>query len=64
MEKRVLLITTSFEDVSLITAIDVEDRGLKLAENNHYPVGLAYLHSYIESDGNKCTHTCLEPLHI
>lgn len=41
---KVLLISASFED---------EWRSSKVNENSHYPLGIAYLHSYLE----KCGHT-------
>lgn len=42
MRKKVLLITSSFEDVPLVPEA-------KTNEESHYPIGLAYLHSYLES---------------
>jgi radical SAM superfamily enzyme YgiQ (UPF0313 family) len=56
MPTDVLLITSSFEDVSFVTAVDKDDRGIRLSEDSHYPLGLAYLHSYLESRGNN-VHT-------
>lgn len=52
MSKKVLLVTSSFEDISLITASSRQGKGLKIDENTHYPLGLAYLHSYLENKGN------------
>ncbi len=44
--KKVLLITTSFEDLPLVPEGKVsEDFG----EQTYYPLGLAYIHSYLES---------------
>jgi len=42
-ENKVLLVTTSFEEVPYPEA--------KTDENSHYPLGLAYLYSYLESKG-------------
>lgn len=53
MSQRLLLITSSFEEVSLITASSRQGKGLKIDENTHYPLGLAYLHSYLEYKGNE-----------
>jgi len=47
----ILLVTASFESVSLITAYSQNDHGVKLDDTSHYPLGLAYLHSYLESKG-------------
>ena len=41
---KVLLVSASFED---------EWRSSNVNENSHYPLGIAYLHSYLE----KCGHT-------
>ncbi len=40
---KILLVTTSFEEVS-------KEKYLQL--NSHYPLGLAYIHSYLEEDWN------------
>ncbi len=45
MGKRILLVTTSFEGIS-------QNKLAKTSEYLHYPMGLAYLHSYLESVGN------------
>jgi anaerobic magnesium-protoporphyrin IX monomethyl ester cyclase len=42
----VLLITASFED---------EQRSPEIQDNSHYPIGLGYLHSFIESKGHDVT---------
>lgn len=56
MPTDILLVTSGFEDLSLITANENDDKGIKLADDSHYPLGLAYLHSYLESCGNNvCT---------
>lgn len=52
MARRVLLISSSFEDVSLITATVGHKTGSKTTDDSHYPLGLAYLHSYLESHGH------------
>lgn len=53
MGKKILLITSSFEEISLITASSKKKKGFKVDKNSHYPLGLAYLHSYLESKGYK-----------
>ncbi|MFH1997539.1 MAG: radical SAM protein, partial [Patescibacteria group bacterium] len=52
MKSNVLLITSSFEKVSLMDASLKHPSGIKSTEDSHYPLGLAYLHSYLESCGN------------
>lgn len=42
MNNNILFITSSFED---------ETKSLTVQNNSHYPIGLAYLHSYIENCG-------------
>ena len=42
MQSKVLLITTSFEGIK-------ENKIAETSEEMHYPLGLAYLHSYLES---------------
>lgn len=42
----VLLVTASFED---------EQRSAEIQDDSHYPIGLGYLHSYIESKGHRVT---------
>ena len=49
---KVLLITSSFEDVPLTPAARTD-------EDSHYPIGLAYLHSYIESKNIDVRTICL-----
>ncbi|MFA4818135.1 MAG: radical SAM protein [Parcubacteria group bacterium] len=51
--KKILLTTTNFEKVSLITAAKDRPLGLKTVDSSHYPIGLAYLHSYLEFDNHK-----------
>jgi len=53
MSKKILLISTNFEEVSLITASKGRLGGLKTTDTSHYPIGLAYLHSCLELDGHK-----------
>ena len=43
---KVLLVTASFED---------EQRSPEIQDNSHYPIGLGYLHSFIESKGHHVT---------
>ncbi|MGA2781558.1 MAG: radical SAM protein [Smithella sp.] len=40
---KIILITASFED---------EQRSTEIQDNSHYPIGLGYLHSFIESKGH------------
>lgn len=40
---KILFITASFED---------EQRSTEIQDNSHYPIGLGYLHSFIESKGH------------
>lgn len=40
---KILLVSTSFE---------VEWRSTTIKENSHYPLGIAYIHSYLERDGH------------
>jgi radical SAM superfamily enzyme YgiQ (UPF0313 family) len=42
----IILITASFED---------EQRSPEIQDNSHYPIGLGYLHSFIESKGHNIT---------
>jgi radical SAM superfamily enzyme YgiQ (UPF0313 family) len=59
MPAKVLLITSSFEEVSLLTASCDQESGTKLTDKSHYPLGIAYLHSYLESQGNDVRSLCL-----
>jgi anaerobic magnesium-protoporphyrin IX monomethyl ester cyclase len=43
---KVLLVTASFED---------EQRSPEIQDNSHYPIGLGYLHAFIESKGHHVT---------
>src|SRR3989339_366459 len=49
---KILLLSTSFEDISLVTASHGKKKGVKTGDDtSHYPLGIAYLHSYLEKDG-------------
>ena len=49
MKKKILLVATSFED---IVSGNVEGKlTVESSETTYYPLGLAYLHSYLESKG-------------
>lgn len=52
---KILLISSSFEDISLVTASKNKAVGAKTTDESHYPLGLGYLHSYLEHDGNEVT---------
>lgn len=45
LKKKVLLVTSSFEDLPLVNAKMSEE----FANETYYPLGLAYIHSYLES---------------
>ncbi|HBE01007.1 MAG TPA: hypothetical protein DC049_00815 [Spirochaetia bacterium] len=49
--KKVLLTSTSFEKTVLVTAVDENSSGVQMTENSHYPLGLGYLHSFLEKNG-------------
>ncbi len=53
MTGKILLISGSFEDVSLITSGENIEKGIKTTDDSHYPLGIAYLHSYLEACGHK-----------
>src|SRR5271157_5571673 len=53
--KRILLITTSWEEVSLSSMGIDKNLDIKCNDSNHYPLGLAYIHSYLESRGHSVT---------
>ena len=53
--KRILLITTSWEEVSLSSMGIDKNLDIKCNDSNHYPLGLAYIHSYLESQGHSVT---------
>lgn len=49
----VLLVSSSFEEVSLIAAGFDKPCGIKTTDGSHYSLGIAYLHSFLESCGNR-----------
>src|SRR3989339_888118 len=51
LNKKLLLISASFEDISLINASKHNPKGIKTEDTSHYPLGFAYLHSYLEPRG-------------
>jgi radical SAM superfamily enzyme YgiQ (UPF0313 family) len=51
MPQKILLVSSSFEEVSLINASSYQKTGVKTTEVSHYPLGLAYLHAYLEPHG-------------
>lgn len=53
MAKKILLISSSFEKISLINASNYQKEGVKTTEISHYPLGLAYLYSFLELQGHK-----------
>lgn len=54
MPKRILLISSSFEEESLTTASIKQRQGaLKTNDESHYPLGIAYLHAYLETQGHE-----------
>lgn len=59
MKSNVLLIASNFEEVSLFNASYQQPLGVKPTKYSHYPLGLAYLHSYLESQGNNVQSLCL-----
>jgi len=46
-KKKILLVTSSFEDILVVDGKMSEEWG----EETYYPLGLAYIHSYLESKG-------------
>lgn len=59
MAGKIMLVSSSFEEVSLMTAETKLKAGIKLSEESHYPLGIAYLHSYLESYGHEVRSLCL-----
>ncbi|MDD4870670.1 MAG: radical SAM protein [Kiritimatiellae bacterium] len=55
MKKKILLLSTSFEEVSLITSSADRKLEVKCTDSSHYPLGLGYLHSYLEATGHTVT---------
>lgn len=52
MEKRVLLVSSSWENISLCSSSLDRKLEVKCTDESHYPLGIAYLHSYLESKGH------------
>ncbi|MEK6726696.1 MAG: radical SAM protein [Deltaproteobacteria bacterium] len=46
---KILLVSSSFESISLISASEKNRMGVKIPSNSHYPLGIAFLHSSLES---------------
>jgi FkbM family methyltransferase len=71
--KKILLITSSFEAVSIGTVTRDNRQGMQTEDDySHYPLGLAYLHAYLEAQGhtvetlflNNCTFdACSDRFH-
>ena len=57
--KKVLLISAPFEEISLINASDLRPKGIKNDDMSHYPLGFAYLYSYLEPHGYTLDHLFL-----
>jgi anaerobic magnesium-protoporphyrin IX monomethyl ester cyclase len=53
LSKKILFITSSFEAISFMTADAKNKQGEKTTDSSHYPLGLAYLHSYLENEGHE-----------
>jgi radical SAM superfamily enzyme YgiQ (UPF0313 family) len=53
MSTKILLISSSFEEESLITASLKKRQGVKTDDESHYPLGIAYLHAYLETQGHE-----------
>lgn len=53
MKRKILLVSTTFEDVSIITAGKTNKAGIQLSEYSPYPLGLIYLQAYLESKGHE-----------
>ncbi|MEK7069465.1 MAG: cobalamin B12-binding domain-containing protein, partial [Patescibacteria group bacterium] len=49
---KILLVSSSFESVSLISASEKNKTGVKIPANSHYPLGIAFLHSSLEKNGH------------
>jgi len=52
MEKRVLLVSSNWEEISLCSSSLDRKLEVKCTDESHYPLGIAYLHSYLESKGH------------
>lgn len=55
MKKRKILLVTASTDELIIATVSKENKtGMKTTDDNsHYPLGLAYIHSYLEYVGNE-----------
>jgi hypothetical protein len=53
MSARILLICTSWEEVSLCSSSTDRKLEVKCTDSSHYPLGIAYLHSFLEHKGNE-----------
>lgn len=53
MPKKILIVSSSFEEISLLTASKDWPTGIKTTDASHYPLGIAYLHSYLEACGHQ-----------
>ncbi|MDD4900400.1 MAG: radical SAM protein [Candidatus Omnitrophica bacterium] len=62
MKKKILLISSSFEEVSLISSGIDPKLEIKYSEDANYPLGLSYLESYLVSRGHQAltlmSNTC------
>ncbi|WP_321504098.1 B12-binding domain-containing radical SAM protein [uncultured Methanoregula sp.] len=52
MGKRVILVSTNWEEVSLCSSSLDRKLEVKCTDESHYPLGIAYLHSFLESKGH------------
>ena len=48
---KVLLVTASTEDVKTNKKFQNKEFNQNFNDSQHYPIGIAYLHSYVESKG-------------
>jgi radical SAM superfamily enzyme YgiQ (UPF0313 family) len=53
MGKRVLLASTNWEEISLCSSSIDRKLEVKCSDESHYPLGIAYLHSYLELKGHE-----------
>ncbi len=60
--KKILFVTSSFEEISLMTTKKDNKKGVKLGAESHYALGIAYLHSYLESQGITVESLCFNHL--
>lgn len=53
-KNKILLVTTCVEGISINTVSKEDKEGMRTTDDNsHYPLGLAYLHSVLEKNGNE-----------